>query len=344
MRKLASIQRISEKRPITRVTKNTQEEAENIALFKCGGMSWQFIAEKSLDVGDLVVFFEIDSVLPERDWSMFLAKTNFRVKTLKMWGVMSQGLALPVKKVLGNMYVHEGQDVTELLQVTQYEVPDTPGSRSTGTFPSYLVPKTDQLRLQSVFDKAMEELFANTDGIIVVTQKMDGSSWTAGLNGDSFIVCSRNFQLQKDDSSYWRIATKYNVEENLRKNNLQGYFLQGEMCGPGIQKNKIGLKELTLYVYAVYDSNTQRYLNHHELEKVCTLLELETVPVLHVLYVPSDVDIDFFLRLADGKYPNGATQEGIVFYPPNVTQSNLTHNGIMSYKVISPAFNLEHGE
>lgn len=38
--------------------------------------------------------------------------------------------------------------------------------------------------------------------------------------------------------------------------------LQGELCGPGIQKNRLGLAEVDLFVFSVHDTRTGHYLDH----------------------------------------------------------------------------------
>jgi hypothetical protein len=41
--------------------------------------------------------------------------------------------------------------------------------------------------------------------------------------------------------------------------------MQGELCGPGIQHNRLGLTELTLLVFSVHDVRAGRRLDHGEL-------------------------------------------------------------------------------
>ena len=72
------------------------EGADNIELIGING--WSCIAKKGeFKEGDLAVYFEIDSKLPETEWSAFLAPKHYKVKTMKLgkFGVISQGLALP---------------------------------------------------------------------------------------------------------------------------------------------------------------------------------------------------------------------------------------------------------
>ena len=97
MRKLASIQKIREIKPI--------EGADAIELAIVN--NWQVVVAKNVGhkVGDFVVYCEIDSFLPIREEFEFLRKTSykkmgdqegFRLKTIKLRGQVSQGLILPI--------------------------------------------------------------------------------------------------------------------------------------------------------------------------------------------------------------------------------------------------------
>ena len=95
-RKLASIQRIKAIHPIP--------GADRIAIAEVQG--WNVIIQKSeFSVGDYCVYFEIDSILPDTDENFhFLTRrsenkekwADHRLKTIKMRGVMSQGLCIPI--------------------------------------------------------------------------------------------------------------------------------------------------------------------------------------------------------------------------------------------------------
>lgn len=74
------------------------EGADNIELVTIND-GWKCIAKKTeFNEGDTCVYFEIDSKLPEKEWSEFLRSKKFKVKTMKLgkFGVASQGLALPI--------------------------------------------------------------------------------------------------------------------------------------------------------------------------------------------------------------------------------------------------------
>lgn len=96
-RELAYVVRIGWVKPI--------EGADNIELVGING--WTCIAKKGeFAEGDLAVYFEIDSKLPETEWSEFLASKHYKVKTMKLgkFKVISQGLALPASAFGGICY------------------------------------------------------------------------------------------------------------------------------------------------------------------------------------------------------------------------------------------------
>ena len=95
------------------------EGADNIELMSVLG--WKVIAKiGEFHEGDLCVYFEIDSKLPEKEWSEFMASKKYKVKTMKLgkFKVISQGLALPISVFDVEIPNEEGVDVTELLGVT----------------------------------------------------------------------------------------------------------------------------------------------------------------------------------------------------------------------------------
>jgi len=94
------------------------EGADNIELMSVLG--WKVITKiGEFHEGDLCVYFEIDSKLPEKEWSEFMASKKYKVKTMKLgkFKVISQGLALPLSVFDVEIPNEEGVDVTELLGV-----------------------------------------------------------------------------------------------------------------------------------------------------------------------------------------------------------------------------------
>lgn len=189
MRKLASIQRVLNVRPI--------EGADLIEAVDVLG--WTVVTQKSnnLKVGDLVIYFEVDSFLNAEDprfasfeerfinWN---GKRGMRLKTIKLRKQISQGLILPIGDFLElpNGLV-EGDDVTEILKIEKWEpVEDNStgntglAGRKIGTFPSF-IRKTDQERVQNYIN----ELPKHRDETFEVSIKLDGSSMTVFHVGKS---------------------------------------------------------------------------------------------------------------------------------------------------------------
>lgn len=108
------------------------EGADRIELMKVLG--WNVIVKKGeFTEGDLCVFFEIDSKLPEAEWSEFMAAKHYKVKTMKLgkFGVISQGLALPVSSFDVEIPNEENIDVTALLGV-KYSVDEDNVRKASG--------------------------------------------------------------------------------------------------------------------------------------------------------------------------------------------------------------------
>ena len=94
MRKLATIQKVQALHDI--------KEADFIELCQING--WQCITKKGeVKVGELVIYFEIDSFLPDNNYFSFLPKKTtyedkqgYRLRTIRLKKALSQGLVLPI--------------------------------------------------------------------------------------------------------------------------------------------------------------------------------------------------------------------------------------------------------
>jgi len=217
MRTLASVQ-----------TVNTVEAIPNAdAIEKIRVLGWWVVAKKGeFAPGNKIVYCEIDSLLPERAEFEFLRASSFkpasgelpagfRIKTVKLRGQVSQGICFPLGVLPEGAPTDEGADVTDLLGVRKWEapVPASLAGRVKGGFPGFL-PKTDETRVQ-----VLEPVLARHRGReFFVTEKLDGTSFTAFVREGAFGVCSRNLQLDTTDdtSSLVRLAKALELEAKLR--------------------------------------------------------------------------------------------------------------------------------
>lgn len=84
-RELAYIVKIDEIKPIPNY--------DRVEHARVGGW-WVIVKKDQFKVGDPAIYIEVDSRVPEKEPFMFLEKRNFKVKTLKMCKVISQGLLM----------------------------------------------------------------------------------------------------------------------------------------------------------------------------------------------------------------------------------------------------------
>ena len=328
MRKLASIQKIWNLEPI--------EGAD--AIEKARVLGWELVVKKDeFNVGDLCVYCEIDSILPERPEFEFLKPRKMRIKTVKLRGQVSQGICFPLSVLPEGTPIEEGLDVTEILGVTKYEAPIPAFLEGVmkGGFPSF-IPKTDEPRVQIV----QEMLDRHAGEECYVTEKIDGSSVTYYRNDGQFGVCTRNMEILEDEkNSQWGFARENVLEEKLRKLN-RNIALQGEIVGENIQKNTLNLRGQTVFFYNVFDVDAYRYMDFKDFVSTVESLGLKTVPVLQESYHLEN-DIDKLVEKSIGKSvinPKG-WREGIVIRPH---KEQFENGERFSFKVVNPKFLLKH--
>jgi RNA ligase (TIGR02306 family) len=345
MRKLVTIQRVEALKPI--------EGADRIELAQV--LNWNVVVQKGLyNTGDLVVYHEIDSALPDIAVYSDLINKSSRtyegnkvhvLRTMKLRGVYSQGFCVPFDEMFivdGNTItaIHNnetitidnviGTDVSSLLGVVKYEppIPASLAGQVKGNFPSG-VPKTDEERIQNIDPATILGL----DTRYEVTIKLDGTSMTTGLMLDGeFVVCSRNLQLKldQDGNTLVDVANQYDLKNKMTDLNMTGVILQGELIGPGIQGNQEKLNAPDFFVYKVYDINTGSYLEASKRYDVCSKLGVKHVPIVYTNVSLPEIGlntIEDILEFADGdSLTKDVKREGLVF---------KVIDGSMSFKVIS---------
>lgn len=336
MRKLASIQKIKALDPI--------EGAD--AIEKATVLGWQLVVKKGeFQVGDLIVYCEIDSLMPEKPEFEFLKARGMRIRTVRLRGQISQGICFPLSVLPDDFEVTEDADCTDVLGITKYE-PPMPACLSgvaKGKFPSF-IPKTDETRvqiLQDVLDK-----FKGSK--CYITEKLDGSSTTYYVKDNEFGVCSRNLELVEDaENSLWKIAREMDIEAKLRSLG-KNIAIQGELIGEGIQSNKLNLKGQTIRFFNAFDIDAYQHLDFSDFSELLQQLDLPLVPILSLDYELEN-DIDAIIRRATIKsqFLKDVWAEGIVIRPygNDTSASNENWNaGRFSFKAINPEFLLKYGE
>jgi hypothetical protein len=371
MRKLASIQTILALDPIV--------NADSIE--RATVLGWQLVVKKGeFKVGDLAVYCEIDSILPEKPEFEFLRERKFRIKTVKMRGQISQGICFPISILPPNTEIVEGNDVTDILGIKkhepyeeeqrlqaqggkisypewmphwlQYVLHRFPLFRNyfrihsgNKTFPS-CIPKTDETRVQVL--QPLLDKYAGTK--CYMTEKLDGSSITVYLINGKFGVCSRNMDLKKSPTNkYWKTVIDHNIESKFRSMaGKENIALQGELIGEGIQGNKYKLTGTDIYFFNLVWIRHFEYGNLGELQHACFIMGEKMAPILDYEYILEN-SISNIVEQSKGKSTIADIQrEGIVIRPLDETEDSDLHCQLVknrvSFKCVNPEFLLKYGE
>lgn len=309
-------------------------------------LGWQVVTKRGeYKEGDLCVYVVIDTVLPERAEFEFLRNKHFRIKPIRLRGEESAGICFPLS-ILGPGYTFlntddpvckEGEDVTDFLNIKHYEkpVPAELAGQAYGGIPGFLIV-TDEDNLRTYPD-AVPEMFGRP---YYITRKEDGSSGTFYIKGGEFGVCSRRINLKNTESNgFWKIARKYDIENVLRKMFPDvDIAIQGEVVGPGIQKNRLGLKELELRVFNLFDIVKRTYM---ECDKVIEFTTNNNIPMVPIITngVAFGYTLEELVKLAnEQKYSSGGPAEGIVIRPKESFYSNILKKS-WSGKVLNENYN-----
>jgi RNA ligase (TIGR02306 family) len=340
-------------------------------------LDWRCVAQKdSFKVGDLCVYFPIDSLLPQELEDRIFGKdskvslTNHRVKTIKLRGAISQGLAITLDLVpeLHSWQRKEGKDVTDDLGVTKYEPPTPPANMSGGLTRSKKEQNHNFKKYTDISNiKFYPDAFAPTDQVSV-TEKVHGTNFRAGwVNTQNynwfqrllskiglrpeyeFVYGSHNVQYQNKkvykgfypSNVYQEIALKYELRERLHP----GEVVYGEIYGTGIQKDyNYGIPENhpdphRLLLFDVMKDNT--YLDASQFASWCAARNFLHVPVIYTGSYQGWQAIES----AEMKKPSKVDadqkiREGFVIKP---SRTEVSHPmiGRLSLKIINPAYLLK---
>jgi RNA ligase (TIGR02306 family) len=253
-RRLATIERIDSIRDIP--------DADAIVCARIRG--WDVVVKREdFTAGDTCIYFEVDSFLPATDSRFeFLAPRGVRadengnigyvLKTAKLRGQYSQGLALPFGDFpeLNNTLI--GDDVTTPLGVTKWDppLPSELDGVARGVFPTW-ISKTSEQRVQNF------AALLGQPGDWIATEKIDGTSLTAWVSGTEEGVAQRTIDLLDNGNKFWTTARKYDLHTILRTLGSNA-VVQGEMFGAGvISKNPLGINDVQFRAFTLYIDGTE---------------------------------------------------------------------------------------
>ena len=369
-RKLASIQRIVSIEPIAGA-----DQIETVQI-----LGWKCVVKKAdnFKVGNLVIYVEVDSIMPAKPEFAFLEPRHYRIRTIKLKGQVSQGLVLPLSCIPQGCTNIEGYDVTEAMGIKLYQTYEegetscSPTHKKMSAFEKQLmkfklyrslrglynrifaptkgwcplVPHTDETRIQALWNSLKDVLPTK---MWYATEKLDGQSATyLSLKKHWFTkrhntMYSREIRKVSGDCSNWdKIEKKYKIFDVLNKVK-RNIYVQGEIVGPRIQKNKYKLTELDFCVFTIFDLDLNRHLSLEEMKVFCTDNGLKFVPVIKPTWYENTfsslLTIDELVKMSVGKtvFGNNLNQqrEGLVWREVGV------HKERISFKVINPEFLLK---
>jgi RNA ligase (TIGR02306 family) len=232
------------------------EGADRIQKATVDGLPFTFvIGRDSFKVGDSVLYFPIDSIIPPAlaeklgVAGKLAGKSKDRVKTIKLKGVYSQGIVGPFKLLEPFLVEKWGVDwatkcielkpseITEWLGVTKYEPPAVLEKGAN------LKPLPTGLSMYDIegVDRHQDVFALLKTQPVYVSEKVEGSNFSVTFDGTKFFVNQRRFTiepLEGAEHTWWKVAREQGLMDFAK------YLFKdipitiyGEMIGPGIQGN-----------------------------------------------------------------------------------------------------------
>ncbi len=296
---------------------NPIEGADNIELAVVGG--WNCITKKGEQkVGDLVMIATTDAIIPF-ELSEKMGVTNYlrkggRVRTVKLRGVYSECLIIPIIHLPFMENYYEGKNMMNVMEIYKYEPPVKQIQLASGKKIRYQDNPNFHVYYKFPNLKNVPNMFTEDD-LVEITRKIHGTNARYGIVKKNklsildrikkffgndwieyeFVVGSHNVEKGSDsqgfyDTNVWYdIEKKYNIKQKLwnyvksaRAEHIgEGITLYGEIYGAGIQKGyDYGLKEIEFVGFDVKENG--EYLPTYNAWKVFEKqLELPYVEILH---------------------------------------------------------------
>lgn len=247
-RKLATIRRIADIREIP--------GADAIVCAVVDG--WELVTQKSnnFSVGDLVLYFEVDSVLPELPEFEFLRDrcyvseknsingAGFRLKTIRLRGQISQGLILPLEE-FDATYGEVDEPIHYYLKIgdgTHLYSPQTLTAASTKFYNTIEEAIEDKFRPDVMFVKVNEgDDVTDLLGVVKYEKPIPASlGGVAKGNFPSFLTKTDSERIQNIYRKMVSLDTTWETSIKLDGTSFTAYVNDGEF---GVCSRNLDLKE-----------------------------------------------------------------------------------------------------
>lgn len=283
---------------LTKITKVwNHPNADRLDLAVVNGIDLQFvIGRDSFKVGDDVVYFPIDSVLPQDliDHLGLTGKLSGRdknkIRTVRLREEISQGFVCSLVtitdfvakhrshswKTIGNFFNQNSPlvvDYTTTLGVLKYEPEEIPCTWGT------LTALPDGIGVYDIegVERYKEVVNMLMDVPCVISEKTEGSNFAIHIDEqDNITVCQRNHAIKESpdgEHMFWKVARNQGLIQLVidMKDNLpfevRTMTLRGEFIGPGVQGNYYNLKEHKVLLFDVKVNG--RYTDCDVMEYIC---------------------------------------------------------------------------
>ena len=311
--------------------KTVDEIADSRALdvITLEGIMYKMVVSRGqLKPGELVFYFPEDSVLTKEfvaEFAPFLKpnkKGEYIIQTIKMRGVLSQGLVFPLNALISrsemrNLTHSEDPDYwTKYFGVTKYVEPEVEIRGNGVALPRDIEPY-DIEGIQRNAD-LFNSYIANAPWY--GTEKLEGQqAKIVARPGEPAFVCSRNCRLG-NESYYYSAAIRAGLlieaEEMSRQLQTTVIFF-GELIGPGIQKNIYNLTEKRVVLFDI--KTFGKFWNIEHFNVFCDSRHIDRAPVL-VYYTPAANagvwTAEDVVKMAEGKSTlANVWREGMVIKP-----------------------------
>lgn len=171
IRQLAYVVTIDEVQPIPNYDK--------VEYARVGGW-WVIVRKDQFKAGDLAIYIEIDSRVPEKEPFMFLEKRNFKIKTLKMCKVISQGLLMSPSDFGWNAAdLAVGDFLTEKLGITYADAEDNKRKAPSADKYKKMAQRNGKLFSKPLFRWLMRRDWGKKLLFIFYGRKKDTRTWPA---------------------------------------------------------------------------------------------------------------------------------------------------------------------
>lgn len=223
--------------------------ADRIEVAKLRGKDFQFVIGKgTFAPGDACLYIPIDALLPQPlaeklgVAGKLAGKDKNRVKTVKLRGVLSQGIVAPCSIASGS----DPAAITAELGVTKYDPPEVPCHGGTLA----RLPEGQGVYDLEGADRYTEILERMLDQDVWVTEKVEGQNFSVTIEPDGSVFvnqrCFTILPIEGAEHTLWKIAREKRViefaqwvQKDVRAKTLppDRITVYGEAIGPGIQGN-----------------------------------------------------------------------------------------------------------